>query len=439
MLELKEVKAEISKSAIVQGSSYSGNSFVISLADQSDNTRTLLAIDLEGKVIYKNTESKVDKGLLTTDTRVFVHSCMPDGTIVIQQKPSTKDGYSMSYYNMQFKQVWSKDIKQENGGVVDIVTIKQTNESIFVLKKETIGGKMPKCIYTLDCLNPVEGTIDFSKALKDESDYIFPVFVRIGDAGIFTGGLYYKDGKYTEGKPLGLMLLQYDRVGAMSKAKIPMNRLSSFLPDPIISAISEGGMLLVEDVFADMAGNLQVVCELITKKPESAKETAATISDLLLIKLNEQKDIEKLSVIEGVGQKDILIKGPLASANSLVISEWLYHNSLMSYKFSTVMGRQNIGYITKGVDDRLKFSITTVDSPTMRYTTEILINRLEDPKNKMKFPKKIIIDSSVPKGTKVKEWNYIGVYPAMGDKMKIYNYLPQKLVLAAEWVVQKRD
>lgn len=432
------LSVDISKSAVVLGSVYSGNGFVFVIGDAVAQTRTLMQVDMNGNVLNKVVENGVDASLLKTDNKVYITDVMPEGCIVVYENTGKNGGYTIINYNNELKVQWEKKITGDNGNL-EIVSINKFMNILMVLRKETIDVKNQKYAYSVHSFFTDNESIQSIVELKDEDKYCFPISMSVRDGMAFVCGLYFNDGKYVEGKPNGLSVYSLGPDGTiMKKFSVPIERVNQFLPDAMIVSFAKNAILNVIDASANNVGGTTITFEVVSKELNKSKQEATIkIADMMVARFNGQDELENLQASDISPETTILMKGPVAQQNLLNTSIWLNRMGLFHCKFSASMnGKQYLCHYIQDSAQRREVNVIFLptDDPRQSMGTMLLTTRIPDTAGIMKKPRKLTLDTSVPiSKTTFKKYNDIYYLP--NGTLLMLNFIKPRACFAIERIV----
>lgn len=432
------LSVDIGKSAVVLGSVYSGNGFVFVIGDAVAQTRTLMQVDMNGNILNKVVESGIDASLLKTDNKVYITDAMPEGCIVVYENNAKDGGYTIINYNNELKVQWEKKVSGDNGNI-EIVSINKFMNILMVLRKETIDAKNQKYVYSVHSFFTDNESLQSVVELKDEDKYCFPISMSVRDGMAFVSGLYYKDGKYAEGKPQGLSVYNLGPDGAiMKKFSVPMERVNQFLPDAMIVSLAQNAMLNVVDASANNIGGSTITFEVVSKELNKSKQEATIkIADMMVARFNGQDELESLQASDIAPATTIIMKGPVVQQNLLNTSIWLNRMGLFNFRFSASMnGKQYLcHYIHDSVQRReVNVIFLPTDDPRQSMGTMLLTTRIPDTAGIMKKPRKLVLDTSVPiSSTLFRKYNDIHYLP--NGTLLMLNFIKPRVCFAIERIV----
>lgn len=427
---VKKFKVGIAKGAKVLASVFSDEGFLFLTGDAVSQTRKLIQVNIEGAVNQQYTESGVEaQNMMSADNYYLFNSL---GFTYLIVPVLEKKGYKLTVFDNELKQIHTKIYTGKAN--MEVVTAKLLMDRILILEKETTDAKQAKYQYSIRQVSANMPDASTALTLNDEQDYCFPMFINAKDGMVHTAGLYYKNGKYEDGKAGGLMVYQLSQDGmVMKKTKVPMSKVNQFLPDAWIAALSKNTYLAIQDAYTGIAGNTVVVAEMIQKNMK-AKDALVKVSDMLVMQISVEDELTKLQFAEKAPELNIVMSGKGVENNLLHTTEWLASHNLRNYKFSVMlMGQQHICYQAGDTNQAAStVMLLPIDSLTEGMGSRMLISLLPDPNRLMARPSIVRVNTDKPDDARVACNRYYGFMPTGDMRLFVYNLVPPVL----QWTVE---
>ncbi|OSZ79555.1 hypothetical protein CAP35_15285 [Chitinophagaceae bacterium IBVUCB1] len=417
---VKKLKIDINKGSKVLASQFGDEGFAFLLGDAARQTRSLLMINAEGAIYQQYTEQQVAAADLANSDNYYLYSGM--GTTYMIAPVYSKNGYRAVIFDGELKPLQDKTYTGKAG--MEVLSVKLMMDRLLILRKETLNTKDRKYEYTIQQLLGNMPEMASITELKDEQDYCFPMFINGKDGMVFTAGLFYKNGKYEEGKAGGIMVFQLSPDGNIQrKIKLPMSRINQFLPDATIAALTKNAHLAVQDAYYGMGGGSVVVAELL-HKTQKGKDAVLKVADMMVLHTNMEDDLAKLQFVERAPETSIAMSGTGAANNILNNSEWLMTHNLYNYRFSMMLvGQQHICYQASDTN-QVSSSVWLIpaDSAIEALGTRMLVSMLPDPKRQMMRKARVSVNTESPDDARKAFYRYYGFLPTPTMQMFVYNY-----------------
>ncbi len=429
---LSKIETPVSKTAIVADASIMDEGILVLTIDAAQKNSVLTLFGFEGKILQQKTEQIAVLPPGNTMKQYYTGIMM--GTYyTIMPEADKSGGYKITTYDNELKEL-SKQSYTGRKGMLELITVKKEMDKLYLLRKEVLDAKQQKYAYSIHTFSPHMPDAAGTVSLEDnEGDYSMPLNINARHGMLFVAGAYYKNGKYEDGKAAGIMIQQMAPDGqVIRKAKIPADRLNQFLPDTWIASLSKDAYLSVLDVYDNM-GKIVVVGEML-KKEVKGKDTRLQISDMIVMHINQENDIEKLQFVEKSPAMNINLSGIASTYNLHNTAEWLCYNKLYNYQFSlNINGKQHLCYMNADTAQiAATMSVTDADSVVGENSGIILLSRLPDPNRHMSRKLKLSLNADKPETTMRAASRYTYVLPLDEIRILICNYSRPRLQLIVD-------
>lgn len=335
--EEQVLRFELPPTYILKASAFNGSAYLLHFYDEAKKEDIL--ISTTGDNINKK------KNLKSSGETYFMFSGMtPEDFILIAA--GNKGDYKVQKIGIDLESIWEKKFTAPSGIKRQIVGISNKMGNLEIIRKDNRPGN--KYEFSMHYIQLDSGEDIAQVPLTKDNTQLYPTFFAEKEGMNFIGGYYYADGIYN-GKPLGLFLALTTPDGNIERiTKVPYSLVIEDLKSTVGAGLSKENTTIIftDGIMSHETQSFVLAGQVITRQ-NNENNTTISFDDFIAVKFSMEQEEYKGAVSTPYKNSQITINDLPATVNTLDLSMWMNHTSLIPFShFLNMHGAPVMAYRT---------------------------------------------------------------------------------------------